>query len=124
MSLDADDADRSFALIAKSVSTACRFDSRQSFPIAKVALSSMPLDVARCRRSSWTPTIASRDSGAWPFHAVTENGWFIAATWMAVGLALASIWRGISVALIEILVGEKAIALPLSRSGSHKVPFL
>jgi hypothetical protein len=33
-------------LIAKSESVACRFDSRQSFPIANVFLSSMPLGVA------------------------------------------------------------------------------
>jgi hypothetical protein len=39
-----------------------------------------------------------------------ENVWFIAATWMALALAasLISIWTGISVALIEILVGVAA----------------
>jgi Kef-type K+ transport system membrane component KefB len=39
-----------------------------------------------------------------------ENVWFIAATWMALALiaSLVSIWSGISVALIEILVGVVA----------------
>jgi Kef-type K+ transport system membrane component KefB len=36
-----------------------------------------------------------------------ENVWFVAATWMALALAssILSIWTGISVALVEILVG-------------------
>jgi Kef-type K+ transport system membrane component KefB len=39
-----------------------------------------------------------------------ENVWFVAATWMALALvaSLISIWTGISVALIEILVGVVA----------------
>src|SRR5947199_1826950 len=39
--------------------------------------------------------------------SVTQNVWFIAAIWMALALAasLISIWAGISVALVEILVG-------------------
>jgi len=38
---------------------------------------------------------------------VTQNVWFIAAIWMALALSasLISIWAGISVALVEILVG-------------------
>jgi len=38
---------------------------------------------------------------------MTENVWFIAAIWMALALSasLISIWAGISVALVEILVG-------------------
>ena len=38
---------------------------------------------------------------------MTQNVWFIAAIWMALALAasLISIWAGISVALVEILVG-------------------
>src|SRR5213078_236505 len=41
---------------------------------------------------------------------MTQNVWFIAAIWMALALAasLISIWAGISVALIEILVGVLA----------------
>lgn len=36
-----------------------------------------------------------------------QNIWFVAAVWMGLALAasLVSIWTGISVALIEILVG-------------------
>jgi len=39
--------------------------------------------------------------------SVTQNVWFIAAIWMALALSasLISIWAGISVALVEILVG-------------------
>jgi len=39
-----------------------------------------------------------------------ENVWFVAAIWMALAFAasLISIWTGISVALIEILVGVAA----------------
>src|SRR5438128_4844625 len=39
--------------------------------------------------------------------SVTQNVWFIAASWMALALSasLISIWAGISVALVEILVG-------------------
>jgi Kef-type K+ transport system membrane component KefB len=39
-----------------------------------------------------------------------QNVWFVAATWMALALvaSLVSIWSGISVALIEILVGVAA----------------
>src|SRR5437870_7686981 len=39
--------------------------------------------------------------------SVTQNVWFIAAIWMALALSasLISIWTGISVALVEILVG-------------------
>src|SRR5258708_15827422 len=39
-----------------------------------------------------------------------ENVWFVAAAWMALALvaSLISIWTGISVALIEILVGVVA----------------
>ena len=39
---------------------------------------------------------------------VLQNIWFVAAIWMGLALAasLISIWAGISVALIEILVGE------------------
>ena len=38
---------------------------------------------------------------------MTQNVWFIAAIWMALALSasLISIWAGISVALVEILVG-------------------
>jgi len=38
---------------------------------------------------------------------VTQNVWFVAAIWMALALSasLVSIWAGISVALVEILVG-------------------
>src|SRR5213595_2834204 len=41
---------------------------------------------------------------------MTQNVWFIAAIWMGLALAasLVSIWSGISVALIEILVGVLA----------------
>src|SRR5438874_10646556 len=41
---------------------------------------------------------------------MTQNVWFIAAIWMALALSasLISIWAGISVALIEILVGVVA----------------
>jgi Kef-type K+ transport system membrane component KefB len=41
------------------------------------------------------------------YFAVFQNVWFIAATWMSLAFAasLISIWTGISVALIEILVG-------------------
>ena len=41
------------------------------------------------------------------FHAVLQNIWFIAAIWMGLAFAasLISIWTGISVALIEILIG-------------------
>src|SRR5437016_230259 len=39
--------------------------------------------------------------------SVTQNVWFVAAIWMALALSasLISIWAGISVALVEILVG-------------------
>src|SRR5438876_12242952 len=39
--------------------------------------------------------------------SVTQNVWFVAANWMALALSasLISIWAGISVALVEILVG-------------------
>ena len=39
-----------------------------------------------------------------------QNIWFVAAVWMALALAASfiSIWTGISVALIEILVGVAA----------------
>src|SRR6058998_4004642 len=42
--------------------------------------------------------------------SVTQNVWFIAAIWMALALSasLISIWAGISVALVEILVGVVA----------------
>src|SRR5436305_168360 len=38
---------------------------------------------------------------------MTQNSWFVAAIWMALALSasLISIWAGISVALVEILVG-------------------
>ena len=38
---------------------------------------------------------------------MTQNVWFIAAIWMALALSASfiSIWAGISVALVEILVG-------------------
>src|SRR6266480_3749557 len=41
---------------------------------------------------------------------MTQNVWFIAAIWMALALSasLISIWAGISVALVEILVGVVA----------------
>jgi hypothetical protein len=43
-----------------------------------------------------------------------QNGWFIAAIWMALAFAasLILIWTGISVALIEILVGVLAGNFP------------
>src|SRR5712691_526530 len=42
--------------------------------------------------------------------SVTQNVWFVAALWMALALSasLISIWAGISVALVEILVGVVA----------------
>src|SRR6266705_2903065 len=42
---------------------------------------------------------------------MTQNVWFIAAIWMALALSasLISIWAGISVALVEILVGVIAV---------------
>jgi hypothetical protein len=41
---------------------------------------------------------------------LTQNVWFIAAIWMTLALSasLISIWAGISVALVEILVGVVA----------------
>src|SRR5260370_35035544 len=41
---------------------------------------------------------------------MTQNVWFIATIWMALALSasLISIWAGISVALVEILVGVVA----------------
>src|SRR6266508_6234636 len=41
---------------------------------------------------------------------MTQNVWFIAAIWMALALSasLISIWAGISVALVEILIGVVA----------------
>jgi Kef-type K+ transport system membrane component KefB len=41
---------------------------------------------------------------------MTQNVWFIAAIWMALALSASfiSIWAGISVALVEILVGVVA----------------
>src|SRR5213075_1241155 len=49
-----------------------------------------------------TPANAERHGGV-----MTQNVWFIAAIWMALAFSasLISIWAGISVALIEILVG-------------------
>src|SRR5437762_3914182 len=49
-----------------------------------------------------TPANAERHGGV-----MTQNVWFIAAIWMALAFSasLISIWAGISVALVEILVG-------------------
>ena len=43
-------------------------------------------------------------------NGIVQNIWFVAAVWMGLALAasLVSIWTGISVALIEILVGVLA----------------
>src|SRR6266699_3340560 len=48
-----------------------------------------------------------------------ENIWFIAAIWMGLALigSLISIWTGISVALIEILVGAVAGNIALGFEG-------
>jgi len=50
---------------------------------------------------------------------MTQNIWFIAAVWMGLALAggLISIWTGISVALIEILVGVVAGNLAVGFEG-------
>jgi Kef-type K+ transport system membrane component KefB len=50
-----------------------------------------------------TPANAERQSEEF----MTQNVWFIAAIWMALALSASfiSIWAGISVALVEILVG-------------------
>lgn len=55
-----------------------------------------------------------------------ENVWFVAATWMALALAasLISIWTGISVALIEILVGVAAGNLLHLRANTEWINFL
>jgi Kef-type K+ transport system membrane component KefB len=57
---------------------------------------------------------------------MTENVWFIAATWMALALiaSLVSIWTGISVALIEILVGVAAGNLLHLQASTEWINFL
>jgi Kef-type K+ transport system membrane component KefB len=55
-----------------------------------------------------------------------ENVWFVAATWMALALvaSLISIWSGISVALIEILVGVVAGNLLHLQANTDWINFL
>jgi Kef-type K+ transport system membrane component KefB len=57
---------------------------------------------------------------------MAENVWFIAATWMALALAasLISIWTGISVALVEILVGVAAGNLAHLHASTEWINFL
>src|SRR5713101_4473575 len=52
---------------------------------------------------------------------MTQNIWFIAAVWMGLALvgSLVSIWTGISVALIEILVGVVAGNLAVGCEGGN-----
>jgi Kef-type K+ transport system membrane component KefB len=52
---------------------------------------------------------------------MTQNVWFIAAVWMGLALAgsLVSIWTGISVALVEILVGVVAGNLAVGFEGGN-----
>jgi hypothetical protein len=73
-----------------------------------------------------TPTIAIRDHELNTCHAMIENVWFVAATWMALALAasLISIWTGISVALFEILVGVAAGNLLHLRANTEWINFL
>jgi Kef-type K+ transport system membrane component KefB len=48
---------------------------------------------------------------------MTQNIWFIAALWMGLAGSVISIWTGISVALVEILVGVVAGNLAVGFEG-------
>src|SRR5437588_911959 len=67
-----------------------------------------PVSAAMRGRSFIMLTYILADSGE--TSVVLQNIWFVAAIWMGLALAasLISIWAGISVALIEILVGVLA----------------
>src|SRR6266550_1735077 len=71
-----------------------------------------PVSAAMRGRSFIMLTYILANSGG--TSVVLQNIWFVAAIWMGLALAasLISIWAGISVALIEILVGVLSFAVP------------